>query len=438
MNVWIDANLPTQLEATIIDLPILPIASGGTGADNTEEARSNLDVYSKAEVDEKLDNIEIDEVVPISKGGTGKITAKAAQNALLSDMNEATTSISDDATVVYAYATPADGQGAVYKRKALYIWNYIASKIRSTFGFSSSNVLPVSNGGTGATTTAIAADNLQVYSIGIRESIPDNSNLNNYTAVGNYACYASATSSSIANRPESRDAAFVLTVQRSTGSTSVQYVKQELMYYAYNYVYIRNSTNSGSTWTEWERVAFDTDLEDYLPLTGGTLTGALALNTPLGISSGGTGATTAAQALTNLGVTATAAELNKLDGMTATTAELNYVDGVTSNIQTQLNGKAASSHKHSAADITSGTLPIERGGTGLTETPSILVDLASSSVADVFEAAPTPGVTGTLPVSKGGTGAVTAADALSNLGITISTDEAPATGTPGTIYIQML
>ena len=41
------------------------------------------------------------------------------------------------------------------------------------------------------------------------------------------------------------------------------------------------------------------------------------------------------------GVTATAAEINKLDGLTPTTAELNYVDGVTSNIQTQLNNKAA-------------------------------------------------------------------------------------------------
>ncbi len=47
--------------------------------------------------------------------------------------------------------------------------------------------------------------------------------------------------------------------------------------------------------------------------------------------------------LSQLGVTATAAELNKMDGVTATTAELNYVDGVTSNIQTQLNAKAASS-----------------------------------------------------------------------------------------------
>jgi hypothetical protein len=40
-------------------------------------------------------------------------------------------------------------------------------------------------------------------------------------------------------------------------------------------------------------------------------------------------------------ITSTAAELNKLDGVTATTAELNFVDGVTSNIQTQLNAKAA-------------------------------------------------------------------------------------------------
>lgn len=43
--------------------------------------------------------------------------------------------------------------------------------------------------------------------------------------------------------------------------------------------------------------------------------------------------------LPQLGVTATATEINILDGITATTAELNYIDGVTSNIQTQLNKK---------------------------------------------------------------------------------------------------
>lgn len=68
--------------------------------------------------------------------------------------------------------------------------------------------------------------------------------------------------------------------------------------------------------------------------------------------------------LGSFGITATAAELNKLDGVTATATELNYVDGVTSNIQTQLNGKAASSHSHSVASTSAaGFLPKLGGGT---------------------------------------------------------------------------
>lgn len=52
-------------------------------------------------------------------------------------------------------------------------------------------------------------------------------------------------------------------------------------------------------------------------------------------------ANSAVQDLADLGITATASEINVLDGITASTAELNYTDGVTSNIQTQLNAKAA-------------------------------------------------------------------------------------------------
>ncbi len=45
-------------------------------------------------------------------------------------------------------------------------------------------------------------------------------------------------------------------------------------------------------------------------------------------------------------VSSSPAELNILDGVTATTTELNYVDGVTSSIQTQIDGKADSTHGH--------------------------------------------------------------------------------------------
>lgn len=64
--------------------------------------------------------------------------------------------------------------------------------------------------------------------------------------------------------------------------------------------------------------------------------------------------------LAQLGVTATAAELNALDGITATVTELNYVDGVTSSIQTQLDGKAASSH---GTHVTYGTTVPKANGT---------------------------------------------------------------------------
>jgi hypothetical protein len=56
----------------------------------------------------------------------------------------------------------------------------------------------------------------------------------------------------------------------------------------------------------------------------------------LPIAQGGTGSTTKEGALSALGLTATAAELN-------------YMDGVTSSVQTQLNNKSASNHNHDSS-----------------------------------------------------------------------------------------
>ena len=147
---------------------------------------------------------------------------------------------------------------------------------------------------------------------------------------------------------------------------------------------LSTSTQEGyaSTWLAANKAFLLVYDGTYWIVDGLTKPAAADLYGTLAVEKGGTGATTAAAALANLGITATAAELNKMDGVTATTAELNYVDGVTSNIQTQLNGKAKASHTHTVSDV-SGTLPLSKGGTGATTAASALTNLGAASATDL-------------------------------------------------------
>lgn len=165
--------------------------------------------------------------------------------------------------------------------------------------------------------------------------------------------------------------------------------------------------------------------------------------------------------LSSFEITATAAELNKLDGCTATVTELNYLDGVTSSIQTQLNAKAPSSHTHSYLPLSGGTLTGTLTSRAITPSATNTYNIGSSSLkfANVYAtnfvgalsgnattattatkanqlttartitaslssstagsfngtANITVGTTGTLPINKGGTGATTADAARNNL-----------------------
>jgi hypothetical protein len=90
-------------------------------------------------------------------------------------------------------------------------------------------------------------------------------------------------------------------------------------------VFNANPTEVGGTVTSIDVSGGTTGLTT----SGGPVTtsGTITLAGTLAVANGGTGSTTAAGALINFGLTATAAELN-------------YTDGVTSNIQTQLDTKA--------------------------------------------------------------------------------------------------
>lgn len=73
----------------------------------------------------------------------------------------------------------------------------------------------------------------------------------------------------------------------------------------------------------------------------------------------------------------------------------------------------------------------ESGGTGLTASPSILVNLEATAAANVLQASPRPGVTGTLPIGKGGTGLTASPSILVNLEGTGAANVMQASPRPG-------
>ena len=147
------------------------------------------------------------------------------------------------------------------------------------------------------------------------------------------------------------------------------------------------------------------------PSTGGAVKVTIGKPATAGTADNATTAAKVAQSL-----------VVKLNGGTAEgTSQFTFNGSAakTVNITAASVGAATASHQHSAADITSGTLAVARGGTGtsLTAAPSMLVNLASTSAANVFTTAPRPGVTGTLSIANGGTGATSAAAARTALGV---------------------
>ena len=112
---------------------------------------------------------------------------------------------------------------------------------------------------------------------------------------------------------------------------------------------------------------------EKLPLAGGTITGNLTVDGTLKMN--------------------TPAKIGLTGGATASPVDFTGDSDITLSVSA-LNMDNANA----------GTLSVSRGGTGLSDNPSVLVNLGSTNASDIFAVAPRPGVTGILSTNNGGTG----------------------------------
>jgi len=313
-------------------------------------------------------------------------------------------------------------------------------------------ILPIANGGTGE-------NNLNKFKllsrgtlIAYTQEVPGD--FNSYTELGTYYSSGgnsrSTTFTNMSNKP-SDSGGFKLSVEELDNAL---YIRQTLNIKNGN-SYSRVYNISGDSWTSWRKHLTSADIVgtiNYIPKFTGTSTltnsritdnGSIinvgnklqigniyieweadssgSNNGRLKISNSVNNSTAGIYAdwISALGANPSGESSGSgdLDIPTLWSEVLTQSDGGLSNYQNEtINSNLIP--VLSITDKTSGTLPINRGGTGRTTSPTITVNLASTSTGTSLLPSSgnvSTGITGTLPIANGGTGATSVKGAEYNI-----------------------